>query len=77
MEYTYYRNKRNPHKVIIVKKDGYGHNLVKQIMVVKNMFGEIIINDYVGFFSRWRKHNLDVLLEDYFKVNGTPKGVKR
>lgn len=76
MTYSYYRNKRNKHKVIIVKNDGYGHNYVKQIMLVKDMFGEIIINDYIGFYSRWKKNNLDTLLSDYFRVSGTPKGMR-
>ena len=71
MTYTFYRNKRNKHKVLVVKNDGHSHNYVKQLLVWKDDRG-YIVNDYVGFYSRWRKQNLLNLLDDYIQVKGTP-----
>ena len=70
MNVTIYRNKRNPHKYIEVHNDGYYHNAVRQYMLfsngVKNMVGD-------GFLHRWRKKNLDSLLEDYINNDLKPE----
>lgn len=66
----YYQNKRNPNKIIEVHNDGHRHNTVRQFMyyeyrkngillsITKNMNGD-------GRLHRWRKSNLNQLLEDY------------
>lgn len=70
-----YRNKRNPNKFIEVHNDGHYHNSVKQYMYwetnvitgerllksVKNLLGDRKLH-------RWRKANLNELLEDYEEV---------
>ena len=56
-----YRNKANHNKYIEVRNDGYYHNTVRQYMQwgeVKNLLGDRCLH-------RWRKGNLDTLLEDY------------
>ena len=60
-----YRNKRNENKFIEVHNDGYHHNSLKQYMLwiidgmtVKNLTGDRNLH-------RWRKANLDELLDDY------------
>lgn len=70
---NYYRNKRNRNKYIEVRNDGYYHNTVRQFMlwtyrkwnsvqsVTKNFIGD-------GHLRRWRKGNLNDLLEDYEPV---------
>lgn len=70
---NYYRNKRNRNKYIEVRNDGYYHNTVRQFMlwtyrkwnsvqsVTKNFTGD-------GHLRRWRKGNLNDLLEDYEPV---------
>ena len=70
---NYYRNKRNKNKYIEVRNDGYYHNTVRQFMlwtyrkwnsvqsVTKNFTGD-------GHLRRWRKGNLNDLLEDYEPV---------
>ena len=70
-----FRNKRNPNKFIEVHNDGHYHNSVKQYMYwqknvvtgerlpkpVKNLLGDRKLH-------RWRKANLNSLLEDYEEV---------
>ena len=59
-----YQNKRNPNKYIEEHNDGYGHRSLKQYMKwgdVKNPTGD-------GNLHRWRKDNVDELLEDYEEV---------
>ena len=70
-----YRNKRNPNKFIEVHNDGHYHNSVKQYIYweanvitgerllkpVKNLLGDRKLH-------RWRKANLNELLEDYEEV---------
>lgn len=61
-----YRNKRNPNKYVEVHRDGYGHRSAKQYMHwdendVTNPTGD-------GNLHRWRKGNMDELLEDYDPV---------
>ena len=60
-----FKNKRNPHKRLEVHNDGYYHNSVKSYMEwdngVKNLLGNKKLN-------RWKKANLDELLEDYEEV---------
>lgn len=63
----YYRNLRNKHKYIEVHNDGHSHNTVRQFLYwyatgVKNWTGD-------GYLHRWRKRNLDELLEDYEEVH--------
>lgn len=63
-----YRNKRNPHKYLEVHDDGYGHRSAKQYMHwnstgVTNPTGDDNLH-------RWRKGNLDELLDDYEQVGG-------
>lgn len=57
-----YRNKRNENKYIEVHNDGHYHNTVKQFMKwpngVKNLIGDRCLH-------RWRRNNLNELLEDY------------
>lgn len=64
-----YRNKRNQHKFIEVHNDGHYHNSVRQFMYwtgitpsIKNYTGD-------GLLHRWRKENLDALLEEYEHVS--------
>lgn len=61
-----YRNNRNQHKYIEVHADGYSHWTVRQYLfwpstMVKNFTGDSIL-------YRWRKANLQELLEDYTLV---------
>ena len=71
-----YRNKRNPNKYLEVHNDGHYHNSLKQYMFwdenpdgtalsdpIKNVTGDRKLH-------RWRKENLNVLLEDYELVEG-------
>lgn len=67
-----FRNKRNKNKYIEVHNDGYYHNSLKQYMYwERNSFtGELLQNPVKnvngdGNLHRWRKANLDELLEDY------------
>lgn len=57
-----YKNKRNPNKKIEIHNDGHYHNSVRQFMSwnngVKNLLGDRCLH-------RWRKKNLNELLEDY------------
>lgn len=66
-----YRNKRNKNKYIEVHNDGHYHNTVKQFMKwnngVKNLLGDRCLH-------RWRKANLDELLNDYEEINIKRKG---
>lgn len=64
-----YRNKKNPNKYVEVHKDGYGHRSAKQYMQwdetgVTNPTGD-------GNLHRWRKDNMDELLEDYEEVESS------
>jgi len=70
-----FRNRRNPNKFVEVHNDGHYHNSVKQYMYweanvitgerllksVKNLLGDRKLH-------RWRKANLNELLEDYEEV---------
>ena len=68
-----YQNKRNKQKYIEVHSDGHHHNSVRQYIqhdqkvagrkvgVVRNYTGD-------GKLHRWRKDNLNELLEDYKEV---------
>lgn len=60
-----YRNLRNPNKYIEVHNDGYRHNSVRQYLEWSNG-----VKYYVGDrkLHRWRKENLQELLEDYLFV---------
>ena len=61
-----YQNKRNPNKYLEVHNDGYRHNAIKQFMFWK----ENMVKNYMGDrkLHRWRKENLNDLLEDYIFV---------
>lgn len=73
MEVRIYQNKRNKQKYIEVHNDGHHHNSVRQYIqhdqkvaghkvgVVRNYTGD-------GKLHRWRKENLNELLEDYKEV---------
>ena len=71
-----YRNKRNPNKYIEVHNDGHYHNSLKQYMFwSKNPDGTVLsdpIKNITGDrkLHRWRKENLNVLLEYYELVEG-------
>lgn len=71
-----YRNKRNPNKYLEVHNDGHYHNSLKQYMFwSKNPDGAVLsdpIKNVTGDrkLHRWRKENLNVLLEDYELVEG-------
>lgn len=71
-----YRNKRNPNKYLEVHNDGHYHNSLKQYMFwSKNPDGAVLsdpIKNVTGDrkLYRWRKENLNVLLEDYELVEG-------
>lgn len=71
-----YRNKRNPNKYLEVHNDGHYHNSLKQYMFwSKNPDGTVLsdpIKNVTGDrkLHRWRKENLNVLLEDYKLVEG-------
>ena len=71
-----YRNKRNPNKYLEVHNDGHYHNSLKQYMFwSKNPDGAVLsdpIKNVTGDrkLHRWRKENLNVLLEDYELVKG-------
>jgi hypothetical protein len=73
MKIRTYQNKRNKRKYIEVHNDGHHHNSVRQYIqhdqkiaghkvgVVRNYTGD-------GKLHRWRKGNLNELLEDYKEV---------
>ena len=70
-----FRNRRNPNKFIEVHNDGHYHNSVKQYMYwQKNVVtGEQLAKPVKNFLGdrrlhRWRKANLNELLEDYEEV---------
>ena len=71
-----YRNKRNPNKYLEMHNDGHYRNSLKQYMFwSKNPDGAILsdpIKNVTGDrkLHRWRKENLNVLLEDYELVEG-------
>ena len=71
-----YRNKRNPNKYLEMHNGGHYHNSLKQYMFwSKNPDGAILsdpIKNVTGDrkLHRWRKENLNVLLEDYELVEG-------
>lgn len=71
-----YRNKRNPNKYLEVHNDGHYHNSLKQHMFwSKNPDGAVLsdpIKNVTGDrkLHRWRKENLNMLLEDYELVEG-------
>ena len=62
-----FKNKRNQNKRLEIHNDGHYHNSVKSYMEwdngVKNLLGNKKLN-------RWKKANLDELLEDYEEVKG-------
>ena len=61
---TLYCNKRNPNKRLEIHADGHSHWSVRQFMQwgdIKNYTGD-------GKLHRWRRENLNVLLEDYRKI---------
>lgn len=64
-----YRNKRNPNKYLEVHKDGYGHQSAKQYMEWKENGVNNPTGD--GNLHRWRKGNIDELLEDYEEVQSS------
>jgi len=62
MDIRIYQNKRNKNKFLEIHNDGHYHNSVRQFMYwkengVKNMLGDKKLH-------RWRKKNLQELLED-------------
>lgn len=71
-----YRNKRNPNKYLEVHNDGHYHNSLKQYMFwSKNPDGAVLSNPIKNVtgdrkLHRWRKENLNVLLEDYELAEG-------
>ena len=73
-----YRNKRNPHKKLDIRNDGYGHNSVVQYMHWKPddeidcgdgqcfiQRDEVINKTGDRLHHRWRRDNLNDLLDDY------------
>lgn len=69
-----YRNKRNPHKFIEIHNDGHYHNSVRQFMYWTHKKRGVTLSqtkNYTGdgVLHRWRKGNLDALLEDYEHVS--------
>lgn len=66
-----YRNKRNPNKYLEVHNDDHYHNSLKQYMFwSKNPDGSALSNPIKNIIGdkklhRWRKGDLNVLLEDY------------
>lgn len=73
MDVKIYQNKRNKRKYIEVHNDGHYHNSVRQYIeynqkVTGHKVG--IIRNYTGDgkLHRWRKGNLNELLEDYMEV---------
>lgn len=73
MTVKFYQNKRNVCKYLEVHNDGHYHNSVKQFIIArlwKN--GELMIETRNetgdGCLHRWRKENLNTLLEDYMEV---------
>ena len=58
-----YRNKRNEHKFIEVRNDGHSHNAVRQYIYTPATAHVGLTGD--GMLHRWRKANLEELLEDY------------
>ena len=71
-----YRNKRNPNKYLEVHNDGHYHNSLKQYMFwSKNPDGAVLSNPIKNVtgdrkLHRWRKENLNVLLEDHELAEG-------
>lgn len=70
-----FRNRRNPNKFVEVHNDGHYHNSVKQYMYweVNVITGERLLKSVKNLLGdrklhRWRKANLNELLEDYEEV---------
>ena len=68
-----YQNKRNSNKYLEVHNDGYYHNSVRQYLQHNQKVGGKrcgIVRNYTGDgnLHRWRKANLNELLEDYREV---------
>ena len=63
---TLYQNKRNSNKYLEVHNDGHYHNSVRQFLKwsngVKYFTGDRLLH-------RWRRENLNELLEDYIILN--------
>lgn len=69
-----YRHNKNPHKYIEVHNDGHYHNSVVQFILTvsgtRNKTGDRCLH-------RWRRDNLNELLEDYHIVtSGRQIGVR-
>ena len=60
-----FKNKRNPNKRLEVHNDGHYHNTVKAFMEFENGVINLLGDKKL---HRWRKGNLDELLEDYVEV---------
>lgn len=67
-----FRNRRNPNKYIEVHNDGHYHNSLKQYLYRErnSVTGELLqkpVKNITGDrkLHRWRKGNLNALLEDY------------
>jgi len=60
-----YRNKRNPNKIIDVKRTSDGHYLWRQRMVWGNIVNHV--GTKKGGFRRQRKATIDEVLMDYTK----------
>lgn len=67
-----YRNRRNPNKHVEVHNDGHYHNALRQYMywerniITGELFSEPVKNvTGDGRLHRWKKENLNELLEDY------------
>lgn len=65
MKAKVYVNKRNANKKLLVHNDGHYHNYVKPFMEFENG----VVN-FLGdkCFHRWKKAELNTLLEDYKEV---------
>ena len=73
MEVTFYQNKQNPNKYLEVHNDGHSHNSVRQFMHWKFVKKGTVLSETKNFtgdgkLHRWRKKNLEELLEDYGEV---------
>ena len=71
MEITIYRNKRNEHKYIEVKRTKCSHFYVKQFIQPGNHIRYYVgstLKKPQGFWGRWKLANLKELLKDYEKV---------
>lgn len=67
-----YKNRRNPNKRVEVHNDGHYHNTLRQYMywerniITGEPFSEPVKNATGdGRLHRWKKENLNELLEDY------------